>query len=55
MSIGVPDWVQVKKTYYGTSIPFEEKSSDRFKDPPNLKLLTKFDVNLTSSPGEVMN
>ena len=35
--------------------PFEEKSSDHFKGLYKLKLLTNFDVNRTSLPGEVMN
>ena len=33
------------------STPFEEKSSDHFKDLHKLKLLTNFDVDLISSPG----
>ena len=36
-----------------TSTPFKEKSSDRFKDLHKLKLLTNFDVNLTSFLGEL--
>ena len=38
-----------------TSTPFEEKSSDHFKDIYKLKLLTNFDVSLTSFLGGVMN
>ena len=37
------------------STPFKEKPSDDFKDLHKLKLLTNFDVNLTSSPGSVTN
>ena len=37
------------------STPFKEKSSDHFEDLPELKLLTNFDVNLTSSPIGAMN
>ena len=40
---------------FRTSTPFKGKSSDHFKDPHKLKLLTNFDVNLTSSPGGIMN
>ena len=40
---------------FRTSAPFEEKSSDHFKDLHKLKVLETFDVNLTSSPGGVMN
>ena len=40
---------------FSTSIPFKNKSSDHFKDLHRLKLLTNFDVNLTSSPGGAMN
>ena len=40
---------------FGTSTRVNKKSSDHFKDLHNLKLLTNFDVNLTSSPGVVMN
>ena len=38
-----------------TSAPFEEKSSDHFKDLYKLKLLTNFDISLTSFLGGVMN
>ena len=38
-----------------TSTPFEEKSSDHFKDIYKLKLVTNFDISLTSFLGEVMN
>ena len=38
-----------------TSTPFEERSSDHFKDLHKMKLLTNFDVSLTSFLGEVMN
>ena len=37
-----------------TFTPLEEKFSDHFEDLHKLKLLTKFVVNLTSSPGEVI-
>ena len=37
------------------STPFKEKSSDEFKDLYKLKLLTNFDVNLTSLLGGVAN
>ena len=40
---------------FGTSTPLNEKSSDGFKAPHILKLLTNFGLNLTSSPGRVMN
>ena len=40
---------------FRASIPFKEKSSDHFKDLHKLKLLTNFDVNLTSSLGGVAN
>ena len=40
---------------FRTFTPFQDKSSDRFKDPHKLKLLTNFDVNLTSTPDGVMN
>ena len=40
---------------FRTSTPFKEKSSDNFKDVQKLKLLTNFDVILTSSPEGVMN
>ena len=36
---------------FRTSTPFEETSSDHFKDLCKLKLLTNFDVNLTSFLG----
>ena len=36
-----------------TSTPFEEKSSAHFKDLH--KILTNFDISLTSFPGGVMN
>ena len=35
---------------FRASTPFNEKSSDHFKGPHELKLLAAFDVNLTSSP-----
>ena len=38
-----------------TSTPFEEKSSDHFKDLHKMKLLTNFDISLTSFPEGVMN
>ena len=38
-----------------TSTPFEEKSSDHFNDIYKLKLVTNFDISLTSFLGEVMN
>ena len=41
--------------YFITCIPFEEKSSDHFKDIYKLKLLTSFDISLTSFLGGVMN
>ena len=34
-----------------TSTPFKENPSAHFKDLCNLKLLTYFDINLTSSSG----
>ena len=40
---------------FRNSTPFKRKSSYHFKDIHKLKLLTNFDVNLTSSPGGVMN
>ena len=40
---------------FRTSTPYMEKSSDHFKDLHKLKLLTNLDINLTSSPGGVMN
>ena len=40
---------------FRTSTPFEEKSSDYFKDFRQLKLLKNYDVNFISSPGRVMN
>ena len=38
-----------------TSTPFEEKSSDHFKDLHKMELLTNFDISLTSFLGVVMN
>ena len=38
-----------------TSTPFEEKSSDHFKDVHKMELLTNFDISLTSFLGGVMN
>ena len=38
-----------------TSTPFEEKSSNRFKDLHKMELLTNFDICLTSFLGGVMN
>ena len=38
-----------------TSTPFKEKSSDHFKDPHKMELLTNLDISLTSFPGGVMN
>ena len=38
---------------FRTSTPVREKSCDRFKDHHKLKLLTNFDVNLTSSAGRM--
>ena len=35
--------------------PFEEKSSDHFKDPHKMELLTNLDISLTSFLGGVMN
>ena len=40
---------------FRTSTPFQEKSSDYFKDLYKMELLTNFDVNLTSFLGGVMN
>ena len=40
---------------FRASTPFWEKSSDHFKGLRKLKLLTNFDVNLTSSLGGVAN
>ena len=40
---------------FTTSISFKEKSSAHFKDLHKLKLLTNFDVSLTSCSGGVMN
>ena len=40
---------------FGTSTPFTKTSSDQFKDLYKLKLLTNFDVNLTTFLGEVTN
>ena len=41
--------------YFITSTPFEEKSSDQFKDLHKIELLTNFDISLTSFLGGVMN
>ena len=38
-----------------TSTPFQEKSSDHFKDLHKMELLTNFDISLNSFPGGVMN
>ena len=38
---------------FRTSAAFKEKSSDHFKDFYKLKLLTNFDVNMTSFLGGV--
>ena len=38
-----------------TSTPFEEKSSDHFKDLHKMEPLTNFDISLTSFLGGVMN
>ena len=38
-----------------TSTPFEEKSSDHFKDLHKMVLLTNFDISLTSCLRVVMN
>ena len=38
-----------------TSNPFEEKSSDHFKDLHKMELLTNFDTSLTSFLGGVIN
>ena len=38
-----------------TSTPFEEKSSDHFKDLHKMELLTNFDISLTSFLGRVIN
>ena len=38
---------------FRTPTPFKEKPSDHFKYLHKLKLLTDFDVNLTSLPGEL--
>ena len=38
-----------------TSIPFEEKSVDQFKDLHKMELLTNFDISLTLFLGGVMN
>ena len=40
---------------FGTSIPFKGKSSAQFKDLHKLKLLTSFNVNLTSPINFVLN
>ena len=37
-----------------TSTPFEEESSDHFKDLHKMERLTNFDISLTSFPGGVM-
>ena len=37
-----------------TSTPFEEKSSDHFKNLHKMKLLSNFDINLTSFLGGVI-
>ena len=36
---------------FRTSTPFKEKSSDHFIDHHKMKLLTNFDINLTSFLG----
>ena len=38
-----------------TSTPFEETSSDHFKDLHKMEPLTNFDISLTSFLGGVMN
>ena len=38
-----------------SSIPFKEKSADHIMDLHKLKLLTNFDVNLTTFLGKVIN
>ena len=38
-----------------TSTPFEEKSSDHFKDLHKVELLTNVGISLTSFLGGVMN
>ena len=40
---------------FRTFTPFEEKSSDQFKELYKMELLTNFNVNLTSFLGGVMN
>ena len=40
---------------YKTSTPFQEKSSDHFKNLHKMELSTNFIVNQTSFLGEVMN
>ena len=40
---------------FRTSTSFGEKSSNDFKDLYKLKLMTNFNVNLTSFPGEVIH
>ena len=40
---------------FRTSTPFEEKSSDHFKDLHKLRLLTNFDVHLISFLGGFIN
>ena len=37
-----------------TLTPFEEKSSDHFKDLHKMELLTNFDISMTSFLGGVM-
>ena len=45
-----------RSSFYGTPCtPFKKKSSYHFKDLHKLKLMTNFDVNLTSSPGRGTN
>ena len=40
---------------YQILLDFEEKSYHHIKDSHKLKLMTDFDVSLTSSPGGIMN
>ena len=40
---------------FTTFTPFEEKSSDHFKDLHKMELLTNFDISLTSFLGGVTN
>ena len=40
---------------FRTSTPFEQKSSDHFKDLHKMELLTNFDISLTSFLRGVMN